>query len=197
MDPLKLLIAHFAKLPGIGERTALRLTFALLKDRGLMYTLAANLHDVANKVRDCSICCSFTAQESICALCDERNRDRSVVCVVSTVQDLMAIESTGDFRGSYHVLQGNLSPLEGIGPAELKMKELFTRVANIEPKIEEIIIATPPSVEGEATALFIQNHLESNNLRISRIASGVPVGGELQFADRLTLSRALSLRRGY
>lgn len=194
MDPLKQLVFNFAKLPGIGERTALRLTFSLLKNRALIYALAENLHNVADKIRDCARCCSYTANEELCSICNQSNRDQSIICVVSTVQDLMAIESTADYRGSYHVLQGNLSPLDGIGPDELKIKQLMTRLCSGH-QVKEIIIATPPSIEGEATALFLQEQLNKYSLIISRIASGVPVGGELQFADRLTLSRALSLRR--
>lgn len=195
MDPLKQLVVNFAKLPGIGERTALRLSFALLKDRALMFALAKNLEEVAHKIRDCSVCCNVTAREQKCEICSQGNRDATTICVVSTVQDLMAIESTAEYRGSYHVLHGNLSPLDGIGPDKIRFKELLARLANSEVPVKEIIIATPSSVEGEATAIFLQGQLNGNAIHVSRIASGVPVGGELQFADRLTLSRSIFQRR--
>ena len=197
MDPIKQLVEHFSKLPGIGERTALRLVLHLLdKERSSIFALAASLNEVGRKVKECSLCCTLTAQEEFCVICSAKSRDDSLLCVVSTVQDLMAIEATREFYGLYHVLHGTLSPLEGKGPAQLRVDKLLARLRSTTNNVKEIIVATPPSVEGEATALYLCEQIRDFQLLITRIASGVPVGGELQFSDRLTLSRAMSLRRG-
>lgn len=197
MDPIKQLVSHFSKLPGIGERTALRLVLHLLdKERSSIFALASSLNEVGQKVRECLKCCNLTADEELCTICSSNSRDESKLCVIATVQDLMAIEATGEFYGFYHVLHGTLAPLEGKGPSQLRMGSLFERLKSEDNNVKEMIIATPPSVEGEATALYLCEEVRDLPVLVTRIASGVPVGGELQFTDRLTLSRAMSLRRG-
>lgn len=196
LDPVRTLTGQLARLPGIGERTARRLVYHLLKsDRELMHALAEALVDVAERVHECPRCCAVTASDGECSLCVDERRERALLCVVASIQDQGAIESTGEFRGRYHVLHGTLAPLDGVGPDELRVKELLARLAGSDKEVQEVILATPPTVDGEATALYLARQLGPSGISVSRIASGVPVGGELQFADRLTLSRALSLRR--
>ncbi len=195
-DPVRTLTGQLARLPGIGERTARRLVYHLLKsDRELMHALAEALVDVAERVHECPRCCAVTAGDGECSLCGDGRREKQLLCVVASIQDQAAIESTGEYRGRYHVLHGTLAPLDGVGPDELRVKELLARLAGSDKEVGEVILATPPTVDGEATALYLARQLSPIGISVSRIASGVPVGGELQFADRLTLSRALSLRR--
>ena len=206
-DPIARLSVLLARLPGVGEKTAQRLAFHILESpkeyaRELSQALLALEHDV----RLCSRCCNLTAQEP-CALCRDPQRDGHMLCVVETVPDLLAIERTREFRGRYHVLHGALSPLDGVGPDRLKIKELLARLnhdgARAESdaagvsaeKIEEIILATDPTVEGEATALYLSRLLKPLGLRITRIAQGLPMGGDLEYADQVTLARAMSGRR--
>lgn len=196
-DLIQRLVAEFAKLPGVGEKTATRHVLHLLShDRETMYALAESLVEVAKLAKECSICCMITTEPDICTICKSPMRDKSTICVVASIQDLMAIESTNEYRGSYHVLHGTLAPMEGIGPKELRVEQLLSRLTDSEHAVREVIIATPPTVEGEATALYLLDQLKPFSISTTRIASGVPVGGDLQFADRLTLSRALVLRRG-
>lgn len=193
-DPVARLVNELCLLPGIGERTALRLALHLLgQKKERVISLAESLVDVAQNVVECRTCCNLTAYSDLCSICLKPGRDDGIICVVSCIQDLMAIESSASFRGLYHVLHGVLAPINGIGPKELRIRELSVRLQN--QSIKEIILATPSSVEGEATALFIKDHVESFQIKISRIASGVPVGGDLQFADRLSLARALMMRQ--
>lgn len=195
-DPIRTLVSQLSRLPGIGERTATRLVHHLLRqDRELMRALASALVDVAERVHECPRCCLLCATEGACAVCADPRRDDTLLCVVATIQDEAAIEATGEMRGRYHILHGTLSPLEGVGPDDLRIRGLLERLSSSDKGVEEIILATPPSVDGEATALYLYRQLSPLGLRVSRIASGVPVGGDLQFTDRLTLSRALSLRR--
>ncbi len=195
-DPIRTLVQQLSRLPGIGERTATRLVHHLLRqDRALMHALAHSLVDVAERVHECPRCCLLCATEGPCAVCADPRRDDTVVCVVASIQDQAAIEATGEMRGRYHVLHGTLSPLDGIGPDEIRVHQLLARLAGPDRAVAEVILATPPSVDGEATALYLSRQLAPLGLKVSRIASGVPVGGDLQLADRLTLSRALSLRR--
>jgi recombination protein RecR len=194
-------VSELARLPGIGERTALRLALHLLEQKKeRAHSLAQSLIDMADNVSECEICCNLTAYDKICSICQKSGRERTLICVVSCIQDLMAIETSNSFRGLYHVLHGVLAPLNGIGPDDLRIKLLQKRVLsnnNNNNKINELIIATPATVEGEATALYICQELGTHVGVISRIASGVPVGGDLQFADRLSLARALMQRRPF
>ena len=192
-DPISRLIRELAKLPGIGEKTASRLAFHILRAPGeYARELAQALVEVKEKIRLCSTCMNLTEQDP-CTLCSDARRDPSLVAVVATPPDLYAIERTGGFRGRYHVLHGVLSPLEGIGPDDLRIKELLTRVGRGE--VKEIIVATSPNVEGEATALYLAKVLRPLGVRVTRIASGLAVGGELEYADGVTITRALEARR--
>ena len=192
-DPISRLIRELAKLPGIGEKTASRLAFHILRAPGeYARELAQALVEVKEKIRLCSTCMNLTEQDP-CTLCSDVRRDPSLVAVVATPPDLYAIERTGGFRGRYHVLHGVLSPLEGIGPDDLRIKELLTRVGRGE--VKEIIVATSPNVEGEATALYLAKVLRPLGVRVTRIASGLAVGGELEYADGVTITRALEARR--
>ena len=192
-DPISRLIRELAKLPGIGEKTASRLAFHVLRAPGeYARELAQALVEVKEKIRLCSTCMNLTEQDP-CTLCSDVRRDPSLVAVVATPPDLYAIERTGGFRGRYHVLHGVLSPLEGIGPDDLRIKELLGRVGRGE--LKEIIVATSPNVEGEATALYLAKVLRPLGVRVTRIASGLAVGGELEYADGVTITRALEARR--
>lgn len=196
-DPITRLINAFRKLPGIGERTATRLTFHILhQPEQTAEELARALMEVKEKVGLCDRCCNLT-DSTRCQICGDERRDESVVCVVERTQDLRAIERTGDFRGRYHVLHGLLSPLDGVGPEDIHVRELLQRLQGTEEKaqVEEVILATSPSVDGEATALYLQRLLQPLGVKVSRIASGVPIGGDLEYTDRVTLSRALAQRR--
>lgn len=195
-DPITHLINAFARLPGIGERTASRLAFFVLNQpESLAHDLAEALVRVKAEVGFCSRCCNLT-RGPFCTICEDTRRDPTVICVVESTPDLRAVERTGEFRGTYHVLHGLISPLEGIGPDDLRIRELLARLPG-EPPIREIIIATSPSVDGEATALYLARLLKPLGLSVSRIASGIPIGGELEYADRVTLSRAITQRRDF
>jgi len=198
-DPIKNLVDHFSKLPGIGERTALRLVLHLIgQKKEELIGLSEALLNVADKIKECDVCAMLTAEKEFCRICLSPVRDKSLLCVVSSIQDLMAIESTGEYRGQFHVLHGVLAPMEGIGPKDLRIKGLKERLQADANFIREIIVATPPTIEGEATGLFLSEELKNiKGLSVSRIASGVPVGGDLHFADKLTLSRSIALRREF
>jgi recombination protein RecR len=192
-DPIARLVKELAKLPGIGEKSAQRLAFHILK-AGPAYAsdLAAAVAGVVRDVRLCSSCQTLTDRDP-CAICADPRRDARLVCVVEGVPDLLAVERTHEFRGRYHVLHGALSPLDGVGPADLKIRELLVRLER-EPA-DEIVIATNPDVEGEATALYLTKLLKPIGLKVTRIAQGVPMGGDLEYADQVTLARALAGRR--
>lgn len=160
-----------------------------------MVALAQALEDVAERVHECPRCCHITANEGLCSTCADSRRDDTILCVVATIQDLTAIEECAEFRGRYHVLHGTLAPLDGVGPDDLRVRELLTRLGGDDRAVEEVILATPPTVDGEATALYLSRQLEVVGVKTSRIASGIPVGGDLQYADRLTLARALASRQ--
>ncbi|MDA0713252.1 MAG: recombination mediator RecR [bacterium] len=197
-DPIKYLVEQLAHLPGIGERTALRLTLHMLcKDRQLMPALADALLQASEKVGECSECHHITACGDKCSICVSLTRERSLVCIVANTQDLMALESTSEFRGLYHVLHGTLAPMDGVGPKQLRIESFLSRLDRFHLEIKEVIIATPPTVEGEATAVYLASLMAGKAFKITRIASGVPVGGDLQFADRLTLARSLFLRQRF
>jgi recombination protein RecR len=194
-DPMARLTQLLARLPGVGERTAQRLTFHLLRsDPTYGRELSEAIVRVLDEVRLCSRCCTLTPQDP-CASCADTRRDETVLCVVESVQDLQAIERTREFKGRYLVLHGALSPLEGIGPDQLKVQELLARLQD--GRVEEVILATNPTVEGEATALYLSRLLKPFGLKVSRIAQGVPMGGDLEYADQVTLARALEGRRAY
>lgn len=193
-DPITRLTAELSKLPGIGEKTAQRLAFHILQSKPeYARGLAEALVDVVEKVRLCSLCCTLTETDP-CALCSDPKRDSSLLCVVESVPDLLAVERTREFRGRYHVLHGALSPLDGIGPDRLRIRELLRRLEG-EEKVSEVIVATNPDVEGEATALYLTKLLRPMGIRVTRIAQGVPIGGDLEYADQATLARALHGRR--
>ncbi|HEX9242522.1 MAG TPA: recombination mediator RecR [Anaeromyxobacter sp.] len=192
-DPIARLVKELAKLPGIGEKSAQRLAFHILKAGPAYATdLAEAIAGVVRDVRLCSSCQTLTDRDP-CVLCASPDRDPRFVCVVEGVPDLLAIERTHEFRGRYHVLHGALSPLDGIGPNDLKIRELLSRLER-EPA-DEIVIATNPDVEGEATALYLTKLLKPIGLKVTRIAQGVPMGGDLEYADQVTLARALAGRR--
>lgn len=195
VDPIARLTQLLARLPGIGERTAQRLTFYILRSQG---DYARDLSDaigrVVAEVKLCSRCCNLTPRDP-CAMCGDAKREGRALCVVESVQDVVAIERTREFRGRYHVLHGTLSPLEGIGPDQLKIQELLGQLQSGE--VEEVILATGTRVEGEATALYLARLLKPFGVKVSRIAQGLPMGGELEYADQATLGRALSNRRDY
>ena len=192
-DPIARLVRELARLPGIGEKTAQRLAFHVL-EAGADYArdLAEAVVGVVRDVRCCSVCQTLTERDP-CDLCGDPRRDPRLVCVVESVPDLLAIERTREYRGRYHVLHGALSPLDGVGPSDLTIKELLLRLER-EPA-EEVVVATNPDVEVEATALYLQRLLKPLGLRVTRIAQGVPMGGDLEFADQATLARALAGRR--
>jgi recombination protein RecR len=192
-DPIARLVKELARLPGIGEKTAQRLAFHVL-EAGPEYAeaLAAAVLGVVRDVRCCSSCQTLTDRDP-CSICADAKRAARVLCVVEGVPDLLAVERTHEFRGRYHVLHGALSPLDGVGPSDLKVRELLVRLER-EPA-EEVVIATNPDVEGEATALYLAKLLKPVGVRVTRIAQGVPMGGDLEYADQVTLARALAGRR--
>ena len=191
--PVQSLIDELGRLPGIGPKSAQRIAFHLLKvDAEDARRLARSITEAKERVSWCRRCFNF-AEGELCTFCRDERRDAHVVCVVEEPRDIVAIERTGEFKGRYHVLQGAISPIEGIGPEQLRIKELLGRVS--EQGITEIILATNPNIEGEATAMYLARMLKPLDLRVTRIASGLPVGGDLEYADEVTLGRALTGRR--
>jgi recombination protein RecR len=191
--PVQTLIDEFGKLPGIGPKSAQRIAFHLLKmsadDAG---RLAHAITDAKARVRFCERCFNV-AEDALCPICADDRRDSSVICVVEESRDIVAVEKTGEYRGRYHVLLGAMSPLEGIGPEQLKIRELVLR---LEPEgVEEVIVCTNPNTEGEVTAMYLARMLKPLGVKVTRIASGLPVGGDLEYADELTLGRAIEGRR--
>jgi recombination protein RecR len=194
-DPIAQLTQLLARLPGIGERSAQRLTFHILRSPPeYARELAEAIGRVVREVRFCSRCCNLTPIDP-CSLCSDPRREDRLLLVVESVQDLLAIERTREYRGRYHVLHGALSPLDGIGPDQLKAKELLAQLQS--GAVEEVILATNPTVEGEATALYLSRLLKPFGLRVSRIAQGVAQGVDLEFADQVTLARAVAGRRDF
>ncbi|MGA9115486.1 MAG: recombination mediator RecR [Bacteroidota bacterium] len=190
-EALQELIEEFARLPGIGRKTAQRLALFVLKQpRDQVVRMAKALVGVKDRIRYCSVCCNITESDP-CPVCSGPRRDRRTICVVEEPNDVLAIEKTNEFRGLYHVLGGALSPLDGIGPDELKVQELLERVTG---DVGEVILAMNPNVEGEATTLYLTRLLKPLGVRVSRIARGLPVGSDLEFADEATLTRALEGR---
>ena len=191
--PIANLIEQFSKLPGIGRKTAQRLAFYILEMESLeAEKLAVAITNAKEKIKYCSICCNLT-DEDPCHICRDDRRDKSTICVVEGAKDIIAMERTREFKGLYHVLHGVISPMENIGPNEIKIKELLNRVYDSE--IEEVILAINPTVEGEATSLYIAKLLKPLGVKTTRIAHGIPVGGDLEYFDEVTLSKAMENRR--
>lgn len=193
IEPVARLIEHFARLPGIGPKTAQRLTFFLLRANDqISEDLAAAIRHMKQAVKFCSICQNITEADP-CAICSSEVRDRSVICVVEEPLDILALERTRGYKGLYHVLHGALSPVEGIGPDDLKINDLLARLRT--DQVQEIILATNPNVEGETTAIYLTRLLRPLGVLITQMARGLPVGGDLEYADEVTLARALEGRR--
>jgi recombination protein RecR len=197
-DPLLHLVELLARLPGVGEKTAQRFALYLVAEKsGTAQALGVALHELGQRVKPCQRCGNIAEVDehgkAICLVCRDTRRDPALLCIVAKVQDLLAIERSGAMRGRYFVLGRLLSPLDGIGPDELPLQKLFERISG--DGVREVIVATPPSVDGEATALLLARELSARNVVVSRIASGVPHGGDLEFADQITLGRAIEGRR--
>jgi recombination protein RecR len=191
--PIQRLIDELARLPGIGQKSAQRLAFHLLNtERADAQRLAGAIIDMRDQVRLCGRCFNVTGAEE-CTICRDLRRDPTIVCVVERAQEIVVIEKTQEFRGRYHVLGGALSPIDGIGPGQLRITELRTRIGN--EGIEELIVATNPTIEGDTTAMYLARELKPLGVKVTRLASGLPVGGDLDYADELTLGRALVGRR--
>jgi recombination protein RecR len=192
-EPILRLIDAFSKLPGIGEKSATRLAFHILRAPGdYAERLAKSIVDTKNKVTLCPICYSFTS-ENLCTICKDEERDKTTICVVEKPVDLIAIEKSSEFSGKYHVLHGVISPIDGIGPEDLRMKELISRLGD--GNVREVIIATNTSVEGEATALYLAKLIKPSGVDVTRIAHGIPVGGDIEYIDEITLGKALRDRK--
>lgn len=193
VEPVARLIEELSKLPGVGPKTAQRLAFHILNtDSGETIELARAIISAKEKVKYCSICSNLTDTDP-CLSCRDESRDKSLICVVEEPRDVVAIERTREFKGMYHVLQGAISPMEGIGPDNLKIKELLTRLQG--NAVKEIIVATNPNIEGEATAMYLARLIKPLGIKVTRIAHGLPVGGDLEYADEVTLSKAFEGRR--
>ena len=191
--PVQTLIDELGRMPGVGPKSAQRIAFHLLKiPADDVSRLAMAITDAKARVRFCDRCWNF-AEAELCPICLDDRRDSSLLCVVEESRDIISIEKTGEFKGRYHVLLGAMNPLDGVGPEQLKMKELFAR---IEPEdVQEVILCTNPNTEGEVTAMYIARMMKPFGVKVTRIASGLPVGGDLEYADELTLGRALEGRR--
>ncbi|NLN82086.1 MAG: recombination protein RecR [Clostridiales bacterium] len=190
--PLARLIEQFERLPGIGHKSAQRLAFHILNmsEKGAEEFTAA-ITEAREKIHECARCCNLTEQE-LCPVCRADGRDTTTICVVEDARDVLAFERTREYRGSYHVLHGTISPMDGVGPEQLRIKQLLNRIADED--ITEIIMATNPTVEGEATAMYISKLLAPFGVKVTRLAYGIPVGGDLEYADEVTLRRSLEGR---
>lgn len=192
-SPLKRLADRFARIPGIGRKTAQRIAYYIISlPAEESSAIASAITEACMKVRKCSVCCDYT-EEELCPVCADSRRDKSTVCVVEQPQDLIAIERTREFKGVYHVLHGAISPLDGIGPDQITAKELMSRVAC--GNIQEVIMATDSDTEGETTAMYLSKMIKPFGVKVTRLAYGIPVGADLQYADEITLSRAIEGRR--
>lgn len=191
--PIAKLIEELSKLPGVGSKTAQRLAFHLLD---MPYSdveqLASSMINAKKNIKYCSVCCNITDTD-VCSICSNPKRDESVICVVEDAKDVVAMEKTKEFKGLYHVLHGAISPMEGIGPEDIKIKELLMRLG--EHDVKELILATNPNIEGEATAMYVSRLVKPLGVKVTRIAHGIPVGGDLEYADEVTLMKALEGRR--
>ena len=194
MGPLDALITNLSRLPGLGKKSAVRMAFHLLKaDHAYLAELGRQIATLRDHIVRCSVCGNYTELDP-CEICADPGRDRSLLCVVEQVQDLMNLQATGEYRGLFHVLHGVIAPLDGVGPSELGLDRLEKRLADGE--VQEVILATNPTLEGDTTALYIHRLLGTRGVKITRLASGLPVGGDLEYADRLTIARALKARSG-
>ncbi|MDA3957432.1 recombination mediator RecR [Oceanispirochaeta sp.] len=195
MNTLENLITLLSRLPGIGKKSASRMAYSLLKgDESFNKLLSQSISELKEKIHKCSQCGNYT-EEEFCSICSSRDRDELILCVVEESQDIMMIESTGDYKGLYFVLHGVLSPLDGIGPSELGFDRLLDQIETL--GVNELILATNPTLEGDSTALYIKHLLKDKEIRISRIASGLPVGGDMEYADKMSISRAMKGRMNY
>ena len=193
MNALEELAESFSRLPGIGKKSAMRIAYHLLKtDSGFLNQFARELSTLHERIKQCSVCGTYTETDP-CPICTSAKRDRSMICVVEQPQDVTTIEASKEFSGLFHVLGGVISPLDGIGPEQLSIGKLVERVQK--ENVQEVIIATNPTIDGDVTALYIQRALSGTNVKISRLASGLPVGGDLEYANKLTLARSFSKRQ--
>lgn len=193
MERLERLITHFSRLPGIGRKSASRIAYWLLEaDRSFVDGFSRDLGEIRNHVVRCRECGNY-AESQLCDVCDSPSRDHSTMCVVEQSRDVATVEATGEFRGLYHVLHGVLSPLDGVGPEELGLGKMKARAARA--GVKEVIVATNPTLEGDSTALYIARMLTEDGIRVSRIASGLPVGGDMEYADKLSVARTLRARQ--
>lgn len=191
--PITRLIEEFSKLPGVGRKTAQRLAFHVINmNTNDVEALSKAIIEAKREIRYCSVCCNITDTDP-CSMCSNKNRDSSVICVVEDPRDVAAMERTREFKGKYHVLNGVISPMDGIGPDMLKIKELIIRLGSED--VKELIMATNPTIEGEATAMYIARLVKPMGIKVTRIAHGLPVGGDLEYADEVTISKALEGRR--
>lgn len=191
--PITRLIEEFSKLPGVGRKTAQRLAFHVINmNNNDVEALSKAILEAKREIKYCSVCCNISDSE-ICSMCSNKNRDANVICVVEDPRDVAAMERTRDYKGQYHVLHGVISPMDGIGPDMIKIKELIQRVGTQD--VKEIIMATNPTIEGEATAMYIARLIKPMGIKVTRIAHGLPVGGDLEYADEVTISKALEGRR--
>ena len=191
--PIANLIEQFSKLPGIGKKTAQRLAFYILEMEDLeAEKLSMAIVNAKKKIKLCSICCNLTDDDP-CHICSDDNRDRSTICVVEGAKDIIAMERSREYRGEYHVLHGVISPMDNIGPKDIKIRELLNRLSD--DVVKEVIIATNPTVEGEATALYLSKLIKPIGVKVTRIAHGIPVGGDLEYFDEVTLAKAMDNRR--
>lgn len=191
--PISRLIEEFSKLPGVGRKTAQRLAFHVINmNTNDVESLSKAIIDAKREIKYCSICCNITDTDP-CSMCSNKNRDSSVICVVEDPRDVAAMERTREFKGKYHVLNGVISPMDGIGPDMIKIKELIVRLGNED--VKELIMATNPTIEGEATAMYIARLVKPMGIKVTRIAHGLPVGGDIEYADEVTITKALEGRR--
>ena len=191
--PLNRLINELSKLPGIGGKTAQRLAFHILSmDKDQVGALAGSMTDAKEQMRYCSVCGNLTDQDQ-CSICSDESRDKSVICVVENPRDVMAMEKIREYNGLYHVLHGVISPMDGIGPEEINLKSLILRLRDND--VKELVIATNPNIEGEATAMYIARLIKPSGIQVTRIAHGIPVGGDLEYTDEITLLKAMEGRK--
>ncbi|MEM9829852.1 MAG: recombination mediator RecR [Bacteroidota bacterium] len=190
-------VNEIAKLPGIGKKSALRMALHLLKqEEGRTQSLADSLVNLRTKTQYCQVCHNI-ADAPICSICQNRQRDRSIICVVETATDLIAIENTSQYRGLYHVLGGVISPLDGVSPSDLTIDSLLQRVSTEDSEVQEVLLALSATMEGDTTAFFITKKLKSSDIKITSIARGVPIGSELEYTDEITLGRSIVGRKAY